>query len=52
MENRIELQSLMPTENEVIGYAECDKEVIGGTKIVEMLNPSVRGFKMLEIVPL
>ena len=52
MENRIELHSLMPTENEVVGYAECDKEVIGGTKIVEMLNPCVRGFKMLEIVPL
>ena len=52
MENRIELHSLMPTENEVVGYAECDREVIGGTKIVEMLNPCVRGFKMLEIVPL
>ena len=43
---------MMPTENAVVGYAEYDREVIGGTKIVEMLNPCVRGFKMLEIDPL
>jgi len=52
MENRIELQSFMATENEVVRYVKCDREVIGSSKIVEMFNHCVRGFKMLEIVPL
>jgi len=51
-QDRIELQSLMPTENEVMGYAECGRDLFDGTQIVEMLNPCARGFKMLEITPL
>jgi len=49
--DKIALQSLMPTENEVAGYAECSRHVLKGTQIVEMLNPCARGFKMLEISP-
>jgi hypothetical protein len=52
LQDRIELQSLIPTENEVAGYAECSKDILEGTHIVEMLNPCARGFKMLEITPL
>ena len=49
---KIVLHSLMPAENEVVGYAECNKELLEKTKITDMLNPCVRGFKMLEITPL
>lgn len=50
--DKIALQSLMPTENDVIGYAECSKELLEGIQILEMLNPCARGFKMLEITPI
>jgi hypothetical protein len=49
LKNGIALQSLMPTENEVIGYAECSRDLLEGTQILDMLNPCARGFKMLEI---
>lgn len=52
LEDQIELQSLIPTENELFGYAKCDRELLERTKISEMLNPCARGFKMLEIAPL
>ncbi len=52
LQDSIELQSLIPTENEVVGYAECSKELLEGAQILEMLNPCARGFKMLEITPL
>jgi hypothetical protein len=49
---RIGLQSLMPTESEVVGYAECSREILESVKIVDMLNPCARGYKMLEIAPM
>lgn len=50
-EAKATLHSLMPTEDEVMGYAEIDPKLLAKTEIVEMLNPCVRGFKMLEITP-
>ena len=50
--DKIGLQSLMPTENEVIGYAECSRNLLESIKITEMLNLCARGFEMLEITPL
>jgi hypothetical protein len=50
--DKIGLQSLMPTESEVVGYAECGRDLLEGIQITEMLNPCARGFKMLEITPL
>ena len=52
MKDKILLESLIPTENEVAGYAECETKLLEKTKFVEMLNPCARGFKMLEISPL
>jgi hypothetical protein len=52
LQDKIELRSLIPTENELVGYAECGREVLEGTQIVEIFNPCARGFKMLEISPL
>ena len=39
----------MPAENEVTGYAECNRDLFEGVQILDMLNPCARGFKMLEI---
>lgn len=50
--DKIALQSLMPTESEVVGYAECGRDLLESIKITEMLNPCARGFKVLEITPL
>jgi hypothetical protein len=50
--DQIVLQSLMPTENEVVGYAECNRDLLEGVQFSDMLNPCARGFKMLEIAPL
>jgi len=52
LKDKILLESLIPTENEVAGYAECETKLLEKTKFVEMLNPCARGFKMLEISPL
>jgi hypothetical protein len=49
--DRIALQSLMPTENEVVGYAECSPNLLENVQIVDMLNPCARGYKLLEIAP-
>jgi hypothetical protein len=50
--DKIALQSLMPTENEVVGYAECSRDLLEGVQLSDMLNPCARGFRMLEITPL
>ena len=50
--DKVGLQSLMPTENEVIGYAECSRDILESIQVTEMLNPCARGFEMLEITPL
>jgi len=50
--DKIVLQSLMPTENEVVGYAECSRDLLEGVQLSDMLNPCARGFRMLEITPL
>jgi hypothetical protein len=51
MKDRIALLSLMPAENEVVGYAECNDELLEEVEMLEMLNPCARGFQMLEIIP-
>ena len=45
--DKIALQSLMPTENEAVGYEEYGRDLLEAIKITEMLNHSARGFKML-----
>jgi hypothetical protein len=51
LKDKIALLSLIPTENEVAGIAECSRDLLGRVQIVELLNPCARGFKMLEIAP-
>jgi len=50
--DKVGLQSLMPTENEVTGYAKCNSDILEGVQFSDMLNPCARGYKMLEITPL
>jgi hypothetical protein len=52
LEDEVLLESLIPTEEEVAGYANCDSNILQKTKFVETVNPCARGFKMLEISPL
>jgi len=47
----VTLQSLVPAEHDIVGYAEDDKKVLEKIQISEMLNPRARGFRVLEITP-
>jgi hypothetical protein len=49
--SRVHLYSLMAAEHDVRGYAEDVEGVLGKARIVEMLNPVARGFRILKIEP-
>jgi hypothetical protein len=49
--SRVYLYSLMATEHDVRGYAEDMEGFLNKGKIVEMLNPVARGFRILKITP-
>ncbi len=51
LDDAVTLQSLVPAEQEVIGYAKDDKGILGKVQTSEMLNPCARGFRLLEITP-
>lgn len=50
-EEGVHLCSLITAEFDVRGYAEDRGEVLKKVNIVEMLNPSARGFRILKITP-
>jgi len=52
LDDAVALQSLVPAEQEVMGYAKDDKGILGKVQTSEMLNPCARGFRLLEIIPL
>lgn len=47
----VNLQSLVPIEHDVEGYAKDEKKVLEKVRFSEMLNPCVRGFRVVEIIP-
>jgi hypothetical protein len=49
--SRVYLYSLMAAEHDIRGHAECAGEIINKVNIVEALNPCVRGFRVLKIMP-
>jgi hypothetical protein len=51
LDDAVTLQSLMPAEQDVVGYAKDDKGILGKVQTSEMLNPCARGFRLLEITP-
>jgi hypothetical protein len=50
--NKVYLHSLMASEHDVRGYAEDVAGVLKKINILEMLNPSARGFRTLKIRPI
>jgi len=51
LDDGVVLQSLMPAEQDVVGYAKDDKGILQKVQTSEMLNPCARGFRLLEITP-
>lgn len=51
MQNRVMLQSLIPAEHDVAGYAEDNEGFLEEVKTREMLNPCARGFRVVKISP-
>ena len=45
------VNSLMPAEHDIYGYAKDEEKLLEKIKIVEMLNPYARGFRAVQIVP-
>jgi len=50
-EKGVYLCSLSAAEHDIKGYAEDTKEILKKVNIMEMLNPSARGFRALKIYP-
>ena len=50
--NRVYLHSLIDSEHDVRGYAEDVSGVLKKINILEMLNPTARGFRTLKIQPI
>lgn len=51
LDDAVALQSLIPVEQDVVGYAKDDKGILRKVQTSEMLNPRARGFRLLEITP-
>ena len=51
LDDAVVLQSLIPAEQDVVGYAKDDKGILRKVQTSEMLNPRARGFRLLEITP-
>lgn len=50
-EGSITLQSLIPAEHDLRGYVKDADKILEKVRIMEMLNPCVRGFRVVEISP-
>jgi hypothetical protein len=48
---KVYLYSLLAAEHDIRGYAEDIEEALNKVRIVEMLNPVARGFRILKIEP-
>ncbi len=51
LDGAVVLRSLIPAEEDVIGYAKDNKGILEEVQTSEMLNPCARGFRLLEIAP-
>lgn len=51
VENTVCLQSMVPSEQDVVGCARDENRVLERVHTVEMHNPVARGFRALEITP-
>jgi len=51
VEDGVILESLMPAEHDVTGYAKDENKILERVQLSEMPNPCARGFRLLEITP-
>jgi hypothetical protein len=51
MEAQVILESLLPAEHDVAGYAKDENKILEKVQLTEMPNPCARGFRALEITP-
>lgn len=51
VEDNIQLESLIPAEPEVAGFAKDENKTLEKVQFAEMPNPCARGFRLLEISP-
>lgn len=51
LDGGVALQSLMPAEHDVAGYARDNGKILGKIQTSEILNPTARGFRLLDITP-
>ncbi|MEA2089455.1 MAG: DUF4152 family protein [Thermoproteota archaeon] len=47
----VTLQSLIPSEHDILGCSRDEKEVLEKVEVSEMPNPCARGFRVLKMVP-
>ncbi len=50
--NQVDLNSLIPAEHDIRGFAIDSDGILGKVKLSETLNPCARGFRVLKIKPL
>lgn len=48
---KVTLESLLPAEHDIAGYAKDENRILQKVHISEMPNPCARGFRFLEITP-
>ena len=51
LDDTVMLESFIPAEQDVAGYAKDEKGILRKVQTSEMLNPCARGFRLLEITP-
>jgi hypothetical protein len=51
LDGGVALQSLMAAEQDIAGYAKDNGKILGKIQTLEMLNPTARGFRLLDITP-
>jgi len=51
VEDTVMLESLLPAEHDVAGYAKDEDRILEKVQLSEMPNPCARGFRLLEITP-
>lgn len=51
LEDGVSLDSLLPAEHDVAGYAKDGNKMLDKVQLTEMPNPCARGFRLLDINP-
>ena len=52
LEDRVDVYSLIAAEHDVRGFSMDTQGILTKVKLIETLNPTTRGFRVLKITPL